>query len=203
MEPYSDSLFALPPLSPTAKKAGRKKGKGSLILPHSYVIIDIETTGLYPARDAIIEIGAILVQGSSAVREFQTFLQPEPYRRLTPFITNLTGIRNEDLAQAPRFADILPEFRSFIGGYTLAGHNLNFDIDFLYDRIYQITGEHLDNPWLDTRRLAKTVLPGLPHYSLEFLCQYFGIEGNHHRAVDDCRLTKEVLEKLYAISSRS
>ena len=57
MEPYSDSLFALPPLSPTAKKAGRKKGKGSLILPHSYVIIDIETTGLYPARDAIIEIG--------------------------------------------------------------------------------------------------------------------------------------------------
>jgi DNA polymerase-3 subunit epsilon len=201
MEPYSASLFDMPEPQNTQEHR-RKKGKGTMHLPLSYIVIDIETTGLNPRRDAIIEIGGLAVRSGTIFDRFQSFVRPEPFKKLTPFITNLTGIRDEDVARAPKFADILPSLCNFIGGYTIVGHNINFDIDFLYDRIYKLTGEHLNNPWIDTRKLAKTLLPGLPHYGLEFLCQYFGIEGNHHRAVDDCELTERVLEKLYAIKEQ-
>ena len=126
----------------------------------------------------------------------------EPYQSLSPFITNLTGITDSDLVGAPTFREILPRLRDFLGGYTLVGHNVNFDINFLYDRIYRETGEHLNNPYLDTKKLAKTVVPGLSHYSLEALCKHFGIAGNHHRAVDDCELTEKVLDALWRLKTQ-
>ena len=96
-----------------------------------------------------------------------------------------------------RAIEVLPEPAT-----PLVGHNVNFDINFLYDRIYRETGEHLNNPYLDTKKLAKTVVPGLSHYSLEALCKHFGIAGNHHRAVDDCELTEKVLDALWRLKTQ-
>ena len=81
--------------------------------PLSYVVIDIETTGLDVARSAIIEIGAVHVRNGAVSGRFQTFLTPEPYQSLSPFITNLTGITDSDLVGAPTFREILPRLRDF------------------------------------------------------------------------------------------
>jgi DNA polymerase-3 subunit epsilon len=198
MEPYSASLFDEPAAEKEAE-GKRKKGRLTLVRPLSYVVMDLETTGLDPRRAAIIEIGGITVRAGTILNRFQTFVRPEPFQKLTPFISQLTGITDQDLMKAPSFASILPSLRDFIGGHTIVGHNVNFDINFLYDRIFHLTGEHMDNPYLDTKKLAKMVLPNLPHYSLEYLCQYFNIEGNHHRAIDDCLLTEKLLQKLSAL----
>ena len=202
MEPYSLSLFDNPAPRDAELEEKRRKGKLTLVRPLSYVVIDIETRGLDVARSAIIEIGAVHVRNGAVSGRFQTFLTPEPYQSLSPFITNLTGITDSDLVGAPTFREILPRLRDFLGGYTLVGHNVNFDINFLYDRIYRETGEHLNNPYLDTKKLAKTVVPGLSHYSLEALCKHFGIAGNHHRAVDDCELTEKVLDALWRLKTQ-
>ncbi len=200
MEPYSESLFgdvSEPVPGENGEPRGRrKKGKPTLVRPLSYIVLDLETTGLDPSVDAIIEIGGITVRAGRILDRYRTFVRPEPFRSLSPFVKNLTGITDQDIQNAPAFREILPSLRDFIGGHTIVGHNINFDLNFLYDRIFSLTGETLDNPYLDTRKLAKKVVPGLPHYSLEFLCQHFGIEGNHHRAVDDCLLTEKLQERL-------
>ena len=86
-------------------KEKRRKGKLTLVRPLSYVVIDIETTGLDVARSAIIEIGAIHVRNGAVSGRFQTFLTPEPYQSLSPFITNLTSITDSDLVGAPTFRE--------------------------------------------------------------------------------------------------
>ena len=169
-------------------------------LNDTYVVFDLETTGFSSIKDKIIEIGAVKVENGVITDKFSTFVNPKVP---IPFeITNLTGITDSDLVGAPTFREILPRLRDFLGGYTLVGHNVNFDINFLYDRIYRETGEHLNNPYLDTKKLAKTVVPGLSHYSLEALCKHFGIAGNHHRAVDDCELTEKVLDALWRLKTQ-
>ena len=86
MEPYSLSLFDSPAPRDTEPEAKRRKGKLTLVRPLSYVVIDIETTGLDVARSAIIEIGAIHVRNGTVSDRFQTFLTPEPYQSLSPLL---------------------------------------------------------------------------------------------------------------------
>lgn len=111
----------------------------------TYVSIDLETTGLDPKRDRIIEIGAIRVEQGQIVEEFSTFV--DPGRKLEERITELTGIRDEDLADAPQLDEVFPQLLEFMGELPLLGHRILFDYSFLKKR--QWTGRLLlrDRRW--------------------------------------------------------
>ena len=136
----------------------------------TYVSIDLETTGLNPKRDRIIEIGAIRVEQGQIVEEFSTFV--DPGRKLEERITELTGIRDEDLADAPQLDEVFPKLLEFMGELPLLGHRILFDYSFLkkaaVDR--KITFERSA---VDTLQGARKYLPGPPPRYLGDLCQYY------------------------------
>lgn len=186
----------------------RKKGRSLLELPQDYTVIDLETTGLDPRFDDIIEVACIKYRGGEEVGRFQSLVQPplqnddeedegEPYY-VDEFIESLTGITNEMLADAPTFEAIEPQVADFLKGELLVGHNVNFDINFLYDSL-EPYGVMLGNDFVDTMRLSRRALPNLPHHRLGDLAEYFSIEGEHHRAMDDCEITHGVLMELAKI----
>lgn len=144
----------------------------------TYVSIDLETTGLNPKRDRIIEIGAIRVEQGQIVEEFSTFV--DPGRKLEERITELTGIRDEDLADAPQLDEVFPKLLEFMGELPLLGHSILFDYSFLkkaaVDR--KITFERSA---VDTLQIARRYLPELPHRNLGYLCQYYEIPHHAHR----------------------
>ena len=129
----------------------------------TYVSIDLETTGLNPKRDRIIEIGAIRVEQGQIAEEFSTFV--DPGRKLEERITELTGIRDEDLADAPQLDEVFPQLLEFMGELPLLGHRILFDYSFLkkaaVDR--KITFERSA---VDTLQVARKYLPELPHRNL-------------------------------------
>ena len=101
----------------------------SLTMVDSFVCIDLETTGLNPKRDKIIEIGAVKVERGQIVDLFETFVNP--HRKLEERIVQLTGITDEDLSGAPDMAQVLPQVLAFIGEDILLGHSILFDYSFL------------------------------------------------------------------------
>jgi DNA polymerase-3 subunit alpha (Gram-positive type) len=159
----------------------------------TYVSIDLETTGLNPKRDRIIEIGAIRVEQGQIVEEFSTFV--DPGRKLEERITELTGIRDEDLADAPQLDEVFPKLLEFMGELPLLGHSILFDYSFLkkaaVDR--KITFERSA---VDTLQIARKYLQELPHRNLGYLCQYYEIPHHAHRALEDAKATDRLFRKL-------
>ena len=173
----------------------RNKGKSLLDFPENYCIVDVETTGLDPAFDEIIEIGAIRVRNGEQRDRFRMLVKPsEP---IGEFIEELTGITNEMLAEALPLRSVLPVFRTFLGDDIIVGHNVNFDINFLYDGCVSLNLPEIGNDFVDIMRIARFVVPELDHHRLNDLCKYYQIENQHsHRAIYDCEATHEVLEHL-------
>lgn len=95
----------------------------------TYVCIDLETTGLDAKRDKIIEIGAVKVENNTITGKWKSFVNPG--RKLDEKIVELTGIRDEQLADAPKIGEVLPEFLEFAGEQVLLGHGVLFDFSFL------------------------------------------------------------------------
>ena len=159
----------------------------------TYVSIDLETTGLNPKRDRIIEIGAIRVEQGEITGEFSTFVNPG--RKLEERITELTGIREEDLAEAPELDEVFPKLLEFMGELPLLGHRILFDYSFLkkaaVDR--KMTFERSA---VDTLQIARKYLPQLPHRNLEYLCRYYEIPHHAHRALEDAKATDQLFRKL-------
>ena len=159
----------------------------------TYVSIDLETTGLNPKRDRIIEIGAIRVERGEIREEFSTFVNPG--RKLEERITELTGIRDEDLAEAPELDEVFPKLLDFMGDFPLLGHSILFDYSFLkkaaVDR--KLTFERSA---VDTLQIARKYLPDLPHRNLEYLCRYYEIPHHAHRALEDAKATDRLFRKL-------
>ncbi len=159
----------------------------------TYVSIDLETTGLNPKRDRIIEIGAIRVERGEIREEFSTFVNPG--RKLEERITELTGIRDEDLAEAPELDEVFPKLLEFMGDFPLLGHGILFDYSFLkkaaVDR--KLTFERSA---VDTLQIARKYLPDLPHRNLEYLCRYYEIPHHAHRALEDAKATDRLFWKL-------
>ena len=124
----------------------------------SYVALDVETTGLDPKRDKIIEIGMVKVRSGKIAAQFESFVNPG--RPLTERIIELTGIRNEQLSDARDIGEIMPEVLRFIGDDILVGHRILFDYSFIkkaavnHRYTFEKTG-------IDTLKLAKTFLPDL------------------------------------------
>lgn len=175
------------------------KGRSLLEMPRNFVVIDIETTGLKPETNEIIEIGAIKVENMVVVDVFQEFVKPQ--NKIPSFITQFTGITNEMVIDAPSISDVLLHFIRFIGDDLLMGHNVNFDINFIYEGLMRELNMSLTNDFVDTLRVARNRLKGLPNYKLGTLAHYFDINSDdHHRALKDCQMTFEIYKKLHDLN---
>lgn len=145
------------------------------------VAIDLETTGLDPNLDAIIEVGAVRMVDGQITAEYSTLINPG--RPIPEVISQLTGIFTEDVLNQPTVADIIPTLREFVGAAPIIAHNITFDLAFLAR-----FGLFRDNPRLDTYDLASVLLPGAVRYNLHSLAETAGVDLEHaHRALDDAR----------------
>jgi DNA polymerase-3 subunit epsilon/ATP-dependent DNA helicase DinG len=157
----------------------------------SLISLDLETTGLDPKRDAIIEIGAVRFNGNRIEAEFQTLINPN--RPIPPEITQLTGINNEMVRKAPLLSAVLQELVDFVGDSPVVGHNVQFDLGFLFS-----AGVLQYAQAVDTYELASVLMPLASRYNLGGLCQQLGIPVfNAHRALDDARMTQLLFLRLY------
>ncbi len=156
-----------------------------------YVSLDLETSGVDPVKDAIIEIGAVKFNEDGVIEEFATLVNPD--RPLDPHIRDLTGISDEDLAAAPDLRQVKAALEAFLHDVPLVGHNVTgFDALFLANN-----GIRFGSPILDTYELATTFLPANGEYSLRALAQRFGIENPRpHRALPDAVTTMDVFRGL-------
>ena len=152
----------------------------------SYVSIDLETTGLNPKTDKIIEIGAVRIEQGEVKETFSSFIHPG--RKLEERIVELTGIRDEDLADAPVIDEVFPKLQKFLGELPLLGHSINFDYSFMKKAAVNL-GENFEKQAVDTLKLARKYLPDLESRRLHFLCEYYQIPHHAHRALADAEAT--------------
>lgn len=155
-----------------------------------YISVDIETTGVNAKWDKIIEIGAVKVRDGKVVDTFSKLINPGV--KVSPFITDLTGIRNDMLQDKPGIEEVLPQFVEFTGKDYLLGHNIMFDYGFLKQNAMNLNLT-FDKWGLDTLKIARKTLKGLESRGLEYLCNYYGIkDDNHHRAFNDANVTSQL-----------
>lgn len=160
-----------------------------------FVALDVETTGLRPLTNRIIEIAAIRYRDGKEIDRYVTFLQPE--KKLPAIIVNLTGIRDADLVDAPHFRDIADAIGDFLGDELIVGHNVGFDVSFVAAELKRLARPGLANPRFDTMTAASRLLTGLRRKNLSKLAEYLGVpEGRAHRAYDDAQRTAEVAIRL-------
>jgi DNA polymerase-3 subunit alpha (Gram-positive type) len=161
---------------------------------NEFVVFDIETTGLTQTEDAILEIGAILVKGGQELARFHTFA--DPGARIPFNITNLTGIKDEDVAGAPSQKDAVLSFLKFAGGRTLVAHSANFDVGFINEACHK-HAIPFDPCYVDTLALARCLLPKLKNHRLETVVSHFACESfGHHRAVEDAAVTALIFHNM-------
>jgi len=165
-------------------------------VPRVYVAVDLETTGLNPERDAIIEVGAVKFRGEEVLGKFGSLVDPD---RPIPFkIQQLTGINNDDVRNAPPLFEVLPGLSRFVGNQPIVGHNVKFDLSFLRRQ-----GRFQAHAGIDTFELAGILLPHAARYSLGVLAKTLGITlPATHRALDDARATHALFIALLDQASR-
>jgi len=153
--------------------------------------LDIETTGLDPQKDAIIEIGVRIFDGNRNEKEWSSLINPHCH--IPEFITGLTGITNEMVRKAPGIQDVLEELGSFVGDVPILGHNVRFDISFFRKfNLFQF------NTSLDTYEMAAVLMPSANRYNLGALARELIVpQSVHHRALDDARTTHMVFLRLW------
>lgn len=176
------------------------RGKSIIAFPLNYCVLDLETTGLSSEWDEIIEIGAIKFENGQEVDRFQTLVKPRPYSDGTfvlPFITELTGITNEMLKDAPKIGSILSSLLNFLGELPIIGYNTSFDVNFIYANCSRCMDRPFTTDFVDTMRLARKLHPELEHHRLQDMVELFGIthEGAH-RTISDCEATHECYLRL-------
>ncbi len=160
-------------------------------LDSEFVIFDIETTGLSPRTDDIIEIGAVKIINRKVVDSFSTFVHIN--RNLPAKIIELTSITDDMLHNQPEITSALPEFLNFVGKSTLVAHNASFDVSFIKNKSLVYLNEIYDPSVIDTLELSKALVKGVKNYKLSTLTKKLGINlENHHRAVDDANATAQL-----------
>ena len=194
-----------------AKPQRPGKGESVLCLPRDYTVVDTETTGLSTESCGLIEVSALRVRQGRVAAEFSTLIRP-PWREVQKngqwqegyvddFIQGLTGITDEMLEGAPLPEEALPQVEDFLGRDLLLGHNVGFDTAFLYDSFQKYLGRPLGNNSLDQLRLARKLLPQLPHHRLGDVAAALGVPyQGAHRALADCWITYGCYEKLRALA---
>lgn len=161
----------------------------------NYIVLDTETTGLNPARDKVLEIGAARIEQGRVVETFETMIDtgvPIPER-----ITELTGITDAMQAEGKKTEEAFREFFDFCKDLPILGHNITFDFSFLKQMAVNL-GYSFEKDGIDTLKIARKVLADLPSRRLPDLCVHYGIDPGHsHRALDDALATHELLQRLW------
>jgi len=160
----------------------------------TFVVFDLETTGLNASKCSIIEIGAVKVKNSEIIDRFSEFVNPHvpiPYR-----ITELTGIRDQDVRDAEDISMLLPAFKEFCGDAVLVAHNADFDTSCIKAECKR-QEISWDFTYMDTVPMSRYLLPELKKYKLDAVAKLLGVVlENHHRAVDDAEATAGIFLKL-------
>lgn len=157
-----------------------------------YVVFDLETTGLTPEDNEIIEISALKYKNNVLIDEFSKLVKPSI--SIPSKITKLTGITNEDVANCNTIDEVLPKFIGFIENYTLVAHNGSFDFSFIEKYLNELNIDYKNNSNIDTLYLARKYLPELDNHKLETLKEYFKLDNVSHRATADCETTNTVYQ---------
>ena len=154
------------------------------------VALDLETTGLNPEHDAIIEIGAVKFRGDEVLGTYETLVNPQ--RAIPEFVRQLTGITQSDVDAAPPLSAIAEDMLAFVGDDPVVGHSVGFDLGFL-----EKAGLRRGNSSYDTLELASAFIPQASDYSLTGLARALGIShGRPHRALEDARLSHKLYLEL-------
>lgn len=164
------------------------KGKRLSYYNGEYIVFDLETTGLSPAADEIVEISGIKVLENTAVKEFSTLVNPGI--PISPAAARVNGITDEMVRHAPPLAEALGNFLDFAGDRVLVGHNIHtFDMVFLRAGAARKLGRDIPNDYVDTLYLARNCLPFLTRHRLVDVAEHFGIATDGaHRALADCHM---------------
>lgn len=176
----------------TARNKGRRLNK----YVKNYVVFDLETTGIDPERDAIIEISAIKVVYNEIAEEYSTLVNPR--RHIPAAATAVNGITDGMVEGAPDIREAIEGFVSFIGDDILVGHNIHtFDTNFAYDAAWSKLGREMCNDYIDTLYMARRCLPQLSRHRLTDVSRHFSIETKGaHRALNDCIMNQKCYEEL-------
>lgn len=198
----------------------RNKGASLLSMADDYTVVDLETTGFSSQYNHIIEVGCIKFRGGKEVERYQSLIKPlEPI----PYVIEcMTGIKNTDIQNSPTFDEIGMAIWNFLKDEIIVGHNVNFDVNFLYDNFQRNFDLQFQNDFIDTMRLARILLPNIKNqgyngHGLSVLCDYFDIplelyrpfkddiekivyafvenafpQFRRHRAIADCQMTNKV-----------
>ncbi len=168
-------------------------GKSDESLHSEFVAFDIETTGLSQLSERMTEIGAVIFKDGEILQRFQTFVNPE--KPIPAEITELTGIRDRDVFDAPSEGDALRSFLEFCGNRPIIAHNADFDTGFMAECADR-NGIEFDPVTIDTLALARVLLPDLKRHKLDIVAGRLGLpEFNHHRASDDATVVARMMEK--------
>ncbi len=178
-----------------------KKDVCSMLKDKDYVVFDLETTGLDYSNNEILEIGAVKIRNGEIIETFNTLIKPMTVE-ISDFITDLTGISNDMVKDAPHFDEVVGDFFKFTRNSTMVAHNSDFDTLFL---AYH-AGKYLykfDNPVLDTLKMARNLIGGVKNYKLGTIAKYFNIPLDHaHRALYDTIATAKCFIELCKLESK-
>ncbi len=175
-----------------SKKAGNRLDA----FVSDYVVFDLETTGISPYTDKVVEISAVKVRDNKVTDEFSSLVNPECH--ISEGASAVNGIYDEMVEDEPTFEEVLPKFIDFIEDLPLVGHNIHsFDMNFIYRDAEAYLGAFPDNDYIDTLLIARKCMPEMAHHRMTDLATHYGIsiEGAH-RALKDCQMTQLVYEFL-------
>lgn len=175
---------------------GSKRGNHLRDYVSDYTVFDLETTGIHPDYDAIIEISAVKVTDGRVADTFSSLINPG--RRIPYGATAVNGISDEMVAGEPELKLVFPKFIEFIGEDILVGHNIHsFDMKFIWRAAEELFGQTVSNDYIDTLPMARRCLPQLSHHKLVDLAAYYGIStAGAHRALKDCMMNQQCFERM-------
>ena len=175
---------------------GNTQGKLLNEYIEDYVVFDLETTGVSPYNDEVIEISAVKARKGKVVEEFSELVNPK--RTILFAASRVNNITDDMVSDAPFFDEVLRHFLEFVGEDVLVGHNIqSFDMKFIYRDCERYFHQLITNDYVDTLILAKRCFPEWRHRRLGDLADYYGISTQGaHRALADCRMNQRVFELL-------
>lgn len=167
------------------------KGDDQRSLDGEFIVFDLETTGLSAKKERIIEIGAVRVVGGEIKDSFSSFVNPE--RPIPPRITELTGITDSMVADAPHEEEAIKNFFDFCGkDAVFVAHNADFDCGFLKETSNRL-GLEFNNTYIDTVVISRKLYPDLKNHKLDTVAKYLKLDDfNHHRACDDAKILADI-----------
>ena len=165
-----------------------------------FTVFDVETTGMSPVRDRIVEIAALRIDKDGSRKRYSTLVNPE--RRIPFAVSRVHHITDHMVVDAPTFEQVGAQFMSFAAGSTLVAHNARFDLSFLQESLARCGMAPWEGKTMDSLRLVRTTHPGLPSYKLQDLRITLDLEcadGTAHRAGSDVEWTAVLLQKALTV----